>query len=199
MRVGPWNSAPRTVAGMPGPSRVIDHVVRAHDEQLPVRRLAAPELGRPAGDRQQGGRAHEAGDEAVGRAVVDVVGRAVLLDASGAHDRHPVTDGQRLGLVVGDEQGRRARRPQDVDDVGAQAVAQVRVEAGERLVEQHQPRGRGQRPGERDALALAAGQLVRVAIAEAGEADHAEPVVAPGQPLRSRQPAQPERDVVAHA
>ena len=76
-------------------------------------------------------------------------------------------------------------RAQDVDDVGAQPRAQVGVEAGERLVEQHQPRLRRQGPGQGDALALTAGQLVRVAVAVASEADDAEPVVAP---LGARRP-----------
>ena len=56
-------------------------------------------------------------------------------------------------------------------DVGADAGPQVRVERGERLVEQHHGRLDGQRPGQRHPLLLAAGQLVRVALAEAGQAD----------------------------
>ena len=60
----------------------------------------------------------------------------------------------------------------------AQPDPQVGVEAGERLVEQHEARLGRQRAGERDALALAAGQLVGVAVAVAGEADDAEPVLA---------------------
>ena len=55
-------------------------------------------------------------------------------------------------------------------DVGPDAGAQVRVERGERLVEQDQLRPDGERPGQRDPLLLAAGELVRVAAAEAGQA-----------------------------
>ena len=123
-------------------------------------------------------------------------GARVLLDAPGPHDGHPVADRERLGLIVGHEQRRRAGRPQHVDDVGAQPRPQVRIEAGERFVEQHQPRLGRQRPGQGDALALAAGQLVRVAVTVAGQPDHAEPVVAPRRPGRAGQLAEPERDVV---
>ena len=49
--------------------------------------------------------------------------------------------------------------------------AQLAVERRQRLVEQQHPRPLGQRAGERDALALAAGQLVRLARAEAVELD----------------------------
>ena len=49
-------------------------------------------------------------------------------------------------------------------------IRRVGIEAGEGLVEQHEPRFGGQRPGQGDALALAAGQLVGVAVAVAGRA-----------------------------
>ena len=48
---------------------------------------------------------------------------------------------------------------------------------GERLVEQHHLGVGGQRPGERDPLALAAGQLVRVRAGAIGEADQFEALV----------------------
>ena len=46
----------------------------------------------------------------------------------------------------------------------AQLGADLRVERAERLVEQQHPRLDRQRAGERHALALAAGELVRVAL-----------------------------------
>ena len=172
----------------------------AHDEQRAVGRLRiGPSSVVPAATGRNAASPMNAGDEAVDRAVVDVVGRAVLLDAPGPHDGDAVADRQRLGLVVGHEQRRGAGRAQHVDDVGAQAGPQVGVEAGERLVEQHEPRLGRQRPGEGDALALAAGQLVRVAVAVAGEPDHAEPVVARAPLVPTRHAAQAERDVVGDA
>ena len=59
----------------------------------------------------------------------------------------------RMPVALGGAQG--------VGDRAAGALAQPGVERGERLVEQHH-RGRGrERPGQRDALLLAAGELVR--------------------------------------
>ena len=60
---------------------------------------------------------------------------------------------------------------EDLLDVGADAGPQVRVERGERLVKQHDGRLDGQRAGQRDPLLLAAGQLVRVPLAEPAQAD----------------------------
>jgi hypothetical protein len=47
--------------------------------------------------------------------------------------------------------------------LGAEAAAHARVERGEGLVEQQQVGARRERAGERDALLLAAGELVRPA------------------------------------
>ena len=46
-----------------------------------------------------------------------------------------------------------------------QAIARQRIERAERLVEQHQPRRRGERARDADALLLAARELVRAPIA----------------------------------
>ena len=90
----------------------------------------------------------------------------------------------RLLLVVRDEHGR------DVDLVVqppqplAQLGADLGVERAERLVEQQHARLDRQRAGERHALALAAGELRRVALLVAGEADDLEQLV--DARLRSR-------------
>ena len=149
-------------------------------------------------DRQERRFADEPGDEAVCRAVEDLVGWTQLLDAPGPHHSDAVADGQCVGPVVGDQQGRRGRQAQDVRDLGAQPTAQIGVEAGERLVEQHEARPWGEGTGERDPLALAAGQLVGVAVAVVGHADDVQPLrTAPG-PIGARDAAQPERDVAGH-
>ena len=84
-----------------------------------------------------------------------------------AQDGDLVGQRERLGLVVGDEQGARARGAQDPGDLLAQRLAKARVERGERLVEQdHLGVGR-ERAGERDPLALAARELVRVGLGAA--------------------------------
>ena len=63
---------------------------------------------------------------------------------------------------------------QHVDHLAAHARAQLDVERRERLVEQHERRARRERAGERDALALAAREVVRQPLLEAGEPDQLE-------------------------
>ena len=75
---------------------------------------------------------------------------------------------------------------EDVGDLGAQPTAEVGVEAGERLVEQHQAGPRGEGAGQRDPLALAARQLVRVAAAVAGQPDDLQPLRRTRWPDRAR-------------
>ena len=76
---------------------------------------------------------------------------------------HLVGNGAGLLLVVRDEHGRHLRRALDAQDLFAHLDAQFRVKVGQRLVEQQQLRLLGQRPRNRHALLLAAGQLARLA------------------------------------
>ena len=71
-------------------------------------------------------------------------------------------------------------RREDLAHLLAQPVAQARVEVRERLVEEDQLRGRGERPGEGDPLLLAAGELVHRAAGLAAEPDQLEHL---GDPL----------------
>ena len=113
------------------------------------------------------GRADEAGDERRRRPLVDLVGRADLLDAAVVEHRDAVAHRQRLALVVGDEDERDADVALDRLQLDLHLLAELEVERAERLVEQQHLGPVDERPGERDALALAAGQLVRPAAAEA--------------------------------
>jgi hypothetical protein len=113
---------------------------------------------------------------AVQRAVVDLLGGAGLDHGSLAHHGHAVGERQRLLLVVGDEHRGRLRLAQDQLELAAQPRPQRCVERRERLVEQHDLGTGRERAGERDALALAAGQLVRVAVGLVLEADELERV-----------------------
>ena len=88
-----------------------------------------------------------------------------------------VGDLHRLLLVVGDEHGRDVDLVVQAAQPGAQLGADVGVERAERLVEQQHARLDGERAGQRHALALAAGELRRVALVVAGEADDAEQLV----------------------
>ena len=66
---------------------------------------------------------------------------------------------QRLGHVVGHENGREAEAPPQLEERLLQAVAGERVQRTERLVEQHESRRHGQGARDADALLLPARQL----------------------------------------
>ena len=86
-------------------------------------------------------------------------GRPVLDHPAALDDDDPVGQQQRVEDVVGDDDDRA------VGQHPAQHLAQRGrdrdVEGGHRLVEQQQPRVGGERPGDRDPLRLAAGELRR--------------------------------------
>ena len=70
------------------------------------------------------------------------------------------------------------RRP-DVDDFRPQAFGGERVDVAERLVHEEDFGIDRQRAGHADALLHAAGELARIGIFEAGEADHADHALGP--------------------
>ena len=74
--------------------------------------------------------------------------------------------------------------PASLQDLGHGAAGghpQAGVEGGERLVEQHELGLAGQRPGQRDALLLAAGELVRAALGHGRvQRDHLQQLADPG-------------------
>ena len=92
-------------------------------------------------------------------------GRVVLREhAALAQDRDPVAHLDRLVDVVRDEHDRLAHLLLEAQELVLQARAVDRVDRAERLVHQHQRRVGGERPGDADALALAAGELSRIAL-----------------------------------
>ena len=83
------------------------------------------------------------------------------------HDDDAVAEPGRLAHVVGHEQRRSSRgAPDERLELGVQGVAGHRVERAERLVHQQDVGVLGERPGQRAALAHAAGQLVRPLLGE---------------------------------
>ena len=130
---------------------------------------------------------------------VDPRGRTDLLQGAAAEHRDLVGEGESLGLVVGDEHGGDARGAEDVGDGGAGRDPQARVEGREGLIEQHDPRAPRERPCERDALLLAAGQLVRIAPRERGiQRDSLQEFLDPaggGTPAHGQRCPHPEGDV----
>ena len=108
-------------------------------------------------------RTDEAGDEVVGRAVVDVGRRPELLDAAAVHHHDAIGERHRLDLVVGDVDGRRPDLVMQMLDLRARRNAQLGVEVRQRLVHQEDRGLAHDRARQRDALALAARQLARTA------------------------------------
>ena len=104
----------------------------------------------------------------VGRALVHLGGGPGLDDPAEVHHRDPVADVADDGQVVGDEQEPEvelgAQPLEQADDLGLDAD----VERRHRLVEHEQVGADGERPGDADALALPARELVRVATGGVG-------------------------------
>ncbi len=155
------STAPRSATvGREPPELAVDHVAVGHSGQ------------------DVGGAEELGGPPRLG-VVVDVLGRAGLLDAAVAHHHDLVGERERLLLVVGHEQGTGAGRSQDRHDLLAQRLAEPGVERGERLVEQDDLGIRGQSTGQRHALALTARQLVRVRAGPVGQPDQRQALVDP--------------------
>jgi hypothetical protein len=115
-------------------------------------------------------------------------------------DRYPVRQRERLGLVVRDVDEGDPDFLLQVDELELHFLAQLGVEGGERLVEQQHRRMGDQRSGNGHALLLAAGELVRVALAETGEPHVLERLGDLAGDLRARRSGhlQGERDVARH-
>ena len=131
-----------------------------------------------------------------GRLSQHLHGRPHLVEtAVRAEHRHPVAEQHRLVDVVGDEttvlpQRRRCRRRNS----SCRRPRTIGVHGAERLVHQQHRRVGGERPGHADALALAAGELVRVAVGvlargRARPARAARATRGPGSPAFSSRPA----------
>ena len=107
--------------------------------------------------------AHEAGDEGIGRAVVQGLRRGQLLDAALVEDRHAVGQRHRLGLVVGDEDHRHAQLAVQAADLELHLLAQLLVQRRQRLVHQHHAWLEDEGTRQRHALLLSARQVLRLA------------------------------------
>ena len=70
------------------------------------------------------------------RPAIDLRGRPDLFDLAGVHHGDLVGHRQRLFLIVGDEQERDADAALQVSQLGADLLAELRIERGERFVEQ---------------------------------------------------------------
>src|SRR5207302_5346429 len=98
--------------------------------------------------------------------------RAELAHPPLVEHRDAVAEAQCFGLVVRHVDRRRAQPALEPLQLVARRRAQLRVEVGERLVEQEDYGLTHYRAGKRYALALAAGKLARLAFKQAFNAKH---------------------------
>src|SRR3954453_3935531 len=142
--------------------------------------------------------ADEPCDEPVDRGVVEGLRGADLLEDALAHHGDPLAHRHRLDLVVGDVDDGRLESLVEPRDLGAGLDAQLGVEVRERLVHQEDGRLTDDRATEGDALPLAAGQLLRLAIEQLLELDGLGCLVDAAVDLGLRDLAQlePEREVL---
>ena len=104
--------------------------------------------------------------------------RAVLDDPAAVQDDDAVGDARQRAEIVRDDHDRQAQAVAQFGEQPQDVVPVARVERADRLVAQQQPRPGGQRPGDRDSLPLAAGDLPGRPVAQRGvEADLREGVV----------------------
>ena len=102
--------------------------------------------------------------------LVDLTRRADLHDAAVIEDGDAVAHRQRLALIVGDVDEGDADLALKRLQFDLHLLAELQVERAERLVEEEHLRLDDERAGERDALALAAGQFAGLAVLQAGRA-----------------------------
>ena len=121
------------------------------------------------GHLEQVGMPHEPRHERTFRAQAHVVGRPDLQRRAGVQHADAIGKAQRLLQIVGDEQHRDVERAMQRRDLLLQRLARHAVDGGERFVQQENLRIAGERTRQRDALALAARELIGLARLEAGK------------------------------
>ena len=189
LRVDDQDVLERLLVGDPPRDRAVRAHRRRHDRRQ--RQLPDPEQAEPL---EAAVRAHEPGDE-VRRGVREDLRRRSVLgdDPAGLEDRDDVAHLDRLVDVVGDEQDRLGEPLLEAQELVLEALADDRVDGAERLVHEHDRRVGGQRPGDADALPLAAGELGRVApgIRRGLQAHDREQLLGAGRQARLRPAQQP--------
>src|SRR6516162_8120691 len=117
-------------------------------------------------------RADEARDEQVLRPIVKLERRADLFHQAVMHDHDAVGERHRLDLIMGDVDGRGLQALVQFLDFGAHGDAKLGVEIRQRLVEQEHLRIAHDGAAHGDALALAAGELARIAAEQGAKAEN---------------------------
>src|SRR4051794_4816024 len=124
----------------------------------------AADILEPARNEIHRWRTDEARDEFRGRLVIEFVRRADLFDAAVVHHHDAVGQRHRFDLVVGDVDRGGADLLVYLLDFDPHLDAQFGVEVGQRFVEQEHLWVTHDGAAHRDALALSAGQLLRLAV-----------------------------------
>src|SRR5829696_9845828 len=131
-----------------------------------VRKRDAGEVAVAARSAAEEARAGELGHERRRRGGDQRLGASLLYELAADEDAYAVRQRGRVEIVVRDDDRRQAELPQRRAQLPPDGVARVRVEGGERLVEEQDARPPGERAREGDALPLAAGELARARIGE---------------------------------
>ena len=132
--------------------------------------------------------------------MIEVLRRRDLLDHAAVHDHDAVGERHRLDLVVGDVDRGGLHQLMHALDLGAHLHAQLGVEVRQRLVEQEHFRIAHDGAAHRDALALAAGERLRLAVEQLGDVEDARGMIDALLDLVLGEFAQlqPERHVLEH-
>ena len=112
--------------------------------------------------------------------VENFVGRADLLDAPFVHHHHAVGQFEGFFLIVRDKHAGHVDFIVQAAQPAAQFLPHFGVQSAERFVQKQHFRLDGQRPGQRHALPLSAGKLMRIASGHSVELHQFQQVVARG-------------------
>ena len=137
-------------------------------------------------------RAGEGGDERVVGRRDELVRRSRLQDPPLVDHADAVRERRGVLEVVGHDDGRKPEPVEQLTQLGANTAARVRVERGQRLVEQEHRRVARERAGERDTLALATGELLDARPREVADAEPVEQLLDPRRAVGA------EADVAEH-
>ena len=151
--------------------------------------------------RQDQAAADETGNHFVLRLAVQLARLAELHHPARLHHRNAAGKGHGLGLVMGDVDHAGAGAAVKVEELALHGSAQMHVEIGQRLVQQHHGRVGRKAAGQSNALALAAGQIRRGAAAKSLHAHGCQRLAAAARPLRRADTGHLQRiaDIFLHA
>ena len=113
-------------------------------------------------------------DEWTGRMVIDIFRRSDLLNPPGVHDDHPIRDLKGFILIMGDEHARHMEVIVQSPEPTAKFLSNFGIKGAEGLIEQQYAGLHRQGSGQRDPLALPAGQLSGMAIPKPFQLDQLE-------------------------